>query len=305
MPKPQKLEVVKSSKLDVQSTLKGAALHGSQYVEDSWTMEDWFNMAIHGPPGVGKTFCAMTASRFWPKTLPAPKKVMLEDTLHLAFDANAGAGLKTNRISVPTINIKKIISERKQSGKNNTILDALRIVADEMHNFVDKHGTQNVIADTISMLDKDLNQYWEEHCPLSKQGFRDTRQMWQALFTTHKRFHSDLKSLRANTIMLFHSKAFLEAETEEGKNQLRKALAAGLTEINLDVTGKATNLYTGDSKPIFYMTSRKTLKGFERILHTTSGSALTKATWEDVLEEEEVPNLQLIFGKIKAAQAQV
>jgi hypothetical protein len=264
---------------------------GTSIVEDSSSVDD-FRINIVGPPGVGKTFAAMTASKYWGK----PGK--LKDMLHIAFDTNPGAGFGELGYTVPTINVRKLLA----TGQCKTILDVLTLISTQARAHIAGCPEKvTIVCDTMSALDKMLASYWDKNCPITKSGNKDTMQMWVMLRNTHIRFYHDTNNMDANLIMIFHAKAVAEAEGKMGEEQQKKIKATGLSGITLDITGGSLNIYTGDSSAIFWMTAKKAGgKQFVRKLHPLGlGEALGKNRWQKSLEEEEDADLGKIIAKIK------
>lgn len=271
----------------------GTTKSGLSLIEDSSAVEDYRGIII-GPPGVGKTFACMTASKYWGK----PGK--LKDMLHVAFDTNPGAGLGEQGYVVPTLNVRKLLS----SGRCKTVLDVMTVLSSECRAFIESNSDKvTVVIDTLSALDKMLVEYWERNCPITKSGNRDTMQMWVLLRNTHLRFYRDMNLLNANVIMCCHAKAVVEAEGKMGEEQAKRIRATGLTDITLDITGGALQLYTGDPSFIFWMTCKKVgPKKYERKFKTVEfGGAIAKNRWQKSLEEEEEADLGKVIEKVRKA----
>ena len=324
-PSPTK-EVKKAAKPpSSEPQLMGQALNipGSSIIEGS--DEDGcenLGMGVYGPPGVGKTILSMTASQFWPKELPSPKPVTLHDTLHVAWDPDAGTGLKELGVIVPTINIKKLMRPltkdeeelKKRGGKVRphvrSILEALTFVNREQLLFAEyanaKYGRSYIIQDTVSWLNGQLEK-WYVHgpgCPESKGGNRNTRQGWILLSGAHELFISYNIQTPSNIIYLFHATAMVENnETEEGRNQALKNKAAGLSDIVPQITGRSKNTYNSGTSCTFWLTARLNARGsYDRKLHTQEiGGALVKNRWQHSLSAEEPADLGALFRKIRAA----
>lgn len=302
MPAPQKT----SSKLDVVPVAK------ESIISDSGTSDyNHEQVNIYGPPGVGKTFCALSWSRHWPKepgdgkTKPiAPKLTRLDDVLHLDFDGNGGTGLREQNLIVPTLSVPDLM----RKGKARNIFQAIgSIIPTEVGNWCEKNlkaqGALAVCSDTITTLDSDLGKYWDDNCPTTKSGAKDTRMMWTCLANSHKKFHEMIRFMPAVSIFNFHAKANIETDSKEGQDQQKKNAAAGLSDISPAITGKAVNLYIGIGSTIFWMTARRGPSGrLERKLHTIPiAGVLVKNRWQRSLEAEEEPNLRKLFDKIRAA----
>ncbi len=56
---------------------------------------------IHSPPGLGKTFCSLTASTCWPDDLASAVGVSLDDTFFIQIDHGALDGLVEYDITLP------------------------------------------------------------------------------------------------------------------------------------------------------------------------------------------------------------
>ncbi len=300
----------------------GAAFEGSTIAESS-SDEGAQNVAVglYGPPGVGKTICALTSSQFWPKVIPSPTKVVLADVLHVAWDPDAVTGLREMNIEVPTINIKKLMRplgpEEKDAAQRGAkvrpfarnILDAMTLVNREQLLFAEqankKFGTCYIVQDTTSWLNSQLEKWYihGDGCPTTKTGARDTRKGWILLSGAHDLFiHYNLNT-PATILYLYHATAMVEnLDTEEGREQAKKNKAAGLTDIVPSITGRSKNTYNANMSATFWMTKRSSVRGggFDRKLHTQDvGGALTKNRWALSLEPEEPADMAAIFAKIR------
>ncbi len=279
------------------------------------------SLGIHGPPGVGKTFCALTASKFWPDNLPAKTLTKLSDVLHVAWDPEAVTGLREVNIEVPTINIKKLLrplteeeeDARKRGAKvrpyAKTILDAMTIVNKEQLYFAEhankKYGSCYIIQDTASWLNVQLEKYYitGEGAPRTKSGAIDTRQGWKSLAGAHSLFISYNMNTPANIIYLFHAQANLESDTDEGVAQKKRNDAAGLKAIVPQITGSSRHSYNASMSATFWMTRKPNIRGngYSRTLHTQEmGDAQTKNRWAFSLAPEEEAHLGKLFAKIRA-----
>jgi hypothetical protein len=286
------------SKLDTPPTTSFS--FGSGFIEDSITTAmDEFSMTIHGPPGHGKTFCALSASKYWPEVFTKP--VALHDILHVGFDRNALAGAAELGIRVPAVDTRKVLRE----GGARDMLDLLSKLGNEIIPDAINHGVETVIVDTVSRMDRQLVEYWTINCPTSKSGTPDTRAKWTMLAHTHSRFLSQLRTMPVNLIFCCHSKALIESDTKEGQDQAlrnRATATPGPDDIVPEITGQSLNLYTGDvSMEFVLMASPKALgKGFDRWLYPYGAKGFrAKNRWQQTLAEKEEPNLNKLFAKIR------
>lgn len=202
-----------------------------------------YRMTTHGGPGHGKTFFAATASEFWPKVTPAAKKMALSDMLWVAFDAGAVVGFRELGIAIPNvIDVRWLMTPAKKGEEKpyaRTILDAINIVVAAASEQVSNGDIKWVVVDTVSMLDKALNDYWEKNCPSTKSGAKDKFAMYRCIQYSHRLFHEAMQLLDCHVHFLCHTKARIEAAPGEDdqKNRQKAAALPGDNDLIPDITG--------------------------------------------------------------------
>lgn len=282
------MKIVKGSAAEKQSKPEASSFLASSRGQQKG------HIVLHGPPGVGKSFCAATISEFWPEELPSKKPVELSDCIWLSFDAGATDGFQAENIEVQTIDMVGLMNAEK--------IERGRDMAVEMIQSIE--GIENIIVDTVSMFDKLLNDYCDRTAPLDKTGNKDKFAMYRNIFNSHKRFHSVLRSLGKRIIYLCHSKAIFDSS--ESQTIRRQAAEAIGFDIQPDITGQARTVYVGDASLEAVITLKrvpgvKGPGGLKRILHPFgTGEYEGKNRWHSLLESEEEAHLGKIIRKVLA-----
>lgn len=250
------------------------------------------HIVLHGPPGVGKSFCAATISKHWPAELPAKKPVELSDCIWLSFDAGATDGFQAENIEVDTIDMVGLMNAEGIEKGRDAMVAMIR----------DNPDIENIIVDTVSMFDKLLNDYCDRTSPLDKTGNKDKFAMYRNIFNSHKRFHSVLRSLGKRIVYLCHSKAVFDSS--DSQTIRRQAAEAIGFDVQPDITGQARTVYIGDASLEAVITLRRTPgvkgpEGLRRILHPYgSGEFEGKNRWHSILTMEEEAHLGKILRKV-------
>lgn len=155
---------------------------------------------ILSPPKHGKTLCAATYSKFFkgfhnhPGTqfdascgrCQAPGWIEMNDLLWIAFDPNAIVGLAEQGYDVPVIDLSD------KTGQ--ALLPALEDLEKEIKTKIAEHEKlygeklRAVVVDTISFLDKNLNEWFGRF-------FSDPRDKYSAIGERHTRVANCFKSL--------------------------------------------------------------------------------------------------------------
>ena len=83
-------------------------------IKKDYNKDFHFSMMIHAAPKVGKTWCAATASKKFPKEYPLKQRVALDDILWISFDEDATIGLFAEGYDIPfEIDVVKLVQETK------------------------------------------------------------------------------------------------------------------------------------------------------------------------------------------------
>jgi len=259
------------------------------------------DILIHGPPKVGKTFLAASASEFCPEVLPAEKLVALEDMLWLQIDAGATDGFHEANLLLPdrVINVRKVIAETGSVERGLMMaLDVARMVLDKCPEI------RYIVTDTLSAADKFICEHWDTNCPLSRTGEKIVQMGFGMVFNTHKRFYNRLSLLPCNLITLCHSRVLIDdgQNTQEAKKRKAEGIP-GSFDIVPDITGKARNLYVGNASLELVVMAKKNPRTGKlmRTVAPYGANGFEGGTRFQVLEEEEPAHLGQIFQKIRNA----
>ena len=243
-------------------------------------------VVAHGPPGSGKTFFAASLSKSWPKSLPAKKWTKLSDVLWVPFDSGALDGLLEQKIEVPSIDVDAILEEEDVLGALEEITD---IVYDE--------SPEIVVVDTVSKLDKEFLGFWNENAPLAKGGAKDGYAIYREVLATHRRFHANFDALPCDVIFLCHSKP----RPESADRKQRAGGLPGMSDIDMDLTGQALNIYRQDSSLVVSIEAVPVGNGkFQRFAWTTPHKGFeAKNRFQVSLDEKEPAHLGKMYAKIE------
>ena len=204
-------------------------------------LQSGINITIHGPPGHGKTRCAAMASKGW-----GTKEKVLDDQLWIMFDHHGLAGLVAEGYTIPyVIDVPLLIKEGK-NGRPLNALQALAIVYTTMYAAIAAYpGIRIVIGDTISALDDMLVKYWDENCPETKGGKRNTMEMWTCLRNSHTQFFDVLTSVDKYIIFLAHPKTVDEEHANAIQlAKIQSVSTPGKANLIPQITGQSLGLYT-------------------------------------------------------------
>ena len=259
---------------------------------------------IHGPPKVGKTWLAATASVHWPREIPAKKKTVLSDLVHIQIDAGATDGFPSNNIELDVLDMRSAI---EATGRPvNAASETLKVLQDYLRS--NKQVT-TVIVDTISVYDKFLTEWWGRNAPTTKDGLVDKFAMYAAIADSHKRFHLGLTTMGKQIIYCCHSKALIEpsgkdAQVRDAKLK-REAASAVAASIVPDITGAALNLYRADASLQLVVGVRRGAgkkADRTRVVYPFGHDEFEGGSrFESALDFEEEPNLKAILDKCRQA----
>lgn len=270
-----------------------ATVDNSKYLTSSRSLRAAPEIVIHGPPGVGKTFAAATASVNWPSALPSSDWVRLYDMLWLPADAGALDGLTEAKIEVPLIDLRQMMIDLGP-------LKGAFAAAELAVQAAKSPDLRIIVLDTVSTLDKVV----QEH--LHKNSGDDKWMMYRELLNFHKRFHSYLRATGKQVITLAHSRALMEPVTTGDKNRQAAVQLPGLSSIVADITGQGHGIYINDASIVFAMRAQ-VVKGqpTKRTLYPLGYAGFeAKNRFGLTLGHEEPADLGDIFRRISAASSQ-
>jgi hypothetical protein len=243
---------IKKKTVKPKDTTFEPKLFGSKNIDDI----DDMTINLHGDPGSGKTFAALSASKFWPKDLKAQfksqKKISLEDVLYVGWDRAGLGGLRQYGIDVPLR-----IDMKATAFKYKDLLDAVEAMTDEMTEiFVKKPEVKFNIHDTISRFDDVLVDYVFDTMPTYRfdrqtgENIVDNRATYRTIAACHRRYHHAITDVPAGvlTMCLFHQKVLepVDGMKSEQEKQLIVKMGNRLVRTVPQMTGQAINAYTAD-----------------------------------------------------------
>lgn len=253
-------------------------------------------VGLIGPPGQGKTTCAVSVSEGYAKG-------DCSDTLLIAFDLDATVGLQARGINVPVFNFAGIDDF---TVLQKEIEDACKQIAVRV-----KAGqTKNVIIDTVSQFDKVLLGYFQ---PTARDNFD--------LYGSVGRWHQwlllrqllPLALSGARLIVTFQPRhKFILGENEKAKKekelQSSRNKAAGIdAEVDklLGVSGNvACELYRAQISLLAAVAKTRKPGGYDYWLYT-DGSPLgfeSKNRFQELLEPREPADLLAVYRKIEGSK---
>jgi len=211
---------------------------------------------IHGVPGSGKTWAALSASNYWPKD-PAKntKPVVLKDTIHIGWDRGGLVGVLPHKIRPAyCVDMPAVLAACK-----GDIMKSCERVINDTSELVNKHPEIRLIVhDTCTRMDRYFVAFWMDpkNMPTNRQDVTDTRAAYGKIRDTHHLYQSSMLQTRAGitSVFLFHQKVLEEAAG--GKEDARRAAIARqaitklgdqLVNVVPDITGQSLNVYTADA----------------------------------------------------------
>lgn len=256
---------------------------------------------LFGPPGNGKTFCAGTASKYWPEE-PGKEKVELKDMLWVSADDGALDGFLELGITVPELRLKEVFAAHDpKRNKKFDVVNGIGEVFKQIPKFVEENGTRFIVIDTVSTFDRYVNEYFVRNPILTAKGAKDTYGHFRVVGTTHQRFHLNLTMMGTSIIYLFHAKMISDGVDAK---RLDATQVAGGGDITLDITGQiGKNVYMANSSLIMCVKAKKVPgKGkpvYNRYLLPYGGEGFEgKARFHKSLDAKEEPHLGKVYKKI-------
>lgn len=257
---------------------------------------------LHGPPGVGKTFLAATASAAWPEVLPSRKKVDLGDMLWFQIDAGATAGFLEQRIQVPFV-----VDVRRAIGDHDLLL-GLRGSMDLMEETIDKNPEIGfVVIDTLSILSTLVVQYYEKRAPVSKTtGKVDGWWAYKQIGVRFKDVHSRFTATNRKMIICCHSKVLSDPQDAAQAASMEAKAVPGNFSIVPNIAGGSRDMFVGNASLEGVVKAKKRIKpklGYDRFFYPMGvGASEGKSRFTRALKREEGPdpNLREMFSRIAA-----
>lgn len=237
-------------------------------------MTYFFN--ISGPPDVGKTVAAFTASPTFPKDpvgfAAKGKPLIIEDVLHVMWDQTAAAPLSAFGIKCRHA-IDGIAALRKVKGNIRRAM--LDVNKQRAAIYAGKHGITVEVHDTISQFDAYSVNYWWQLCtPEGAIEPADKRKVWGYHLYTHGAYSQDvvMRPEGVHIVCLFHDKVIEEGAQDTAGQKMRNKLGKlGLDDVKVrpDVKGGGLDMYSRYADYEFGMSRTKTNEKhvFKRWLH--------------------------------------
>jgi len=214
---------------------------------------------LHGNNGTGKSITALTASRQCPAWLdatvkPAPadaKPVTLSDMAYLGVDSGALRGAAEIKVW-PKYFIDASSKEPYQ------IAEYLIGQIKELAPLCAKGEISTVVLDTASMLDVIFEA--------KHSSIEDNNKKAAAKLRDHARVFGPLHALKADVIVLCHTKATFDVNEEATKRRLQRGLPTYIPKIG----GSALDFYQNDMDFIFAVSRKR---------ETFNGKPVEKIRW--------------------------
>ncbi len=194
------------------------------------------------------------------------------------------------------------------------ILSALKIVMNDAWDICEKDkNVKSVIGDTVTRLDKFLNNHWfsPKNIPKNWQGDDDNQQAFMRIFRNHHEFQSAMITLPVQPIFCFHPMVI--KELTQGKDNVRKEAKASKSILTMgdttkivgpEITGKSKNVYLADAALELYCRSfRSPSTGqWKYTVHPNGyNDARGKNRLRGILEDTEEANLRVLLNKVQQA----
>lgn len=281
-------------------------------------LEQSFLIVIYGGSKFGKTWSALTASKYWPqepeKRTSKSKEIVLEDTIHIGHDYDAPIGLRPHNINVKYfINMPKLISTC-----NNNYLKAFRVLSAKVQEILAKDsGISVIVHDTMSFADMASLAYYRspKRCPMvtnrkTGEEMIDERQVFYRHLGWHHTYFTEMTQIPTGivSVFLFHEMTLEEpnAATMSDKQMADiRARQGGDVSVNVvpKVTGSAWRLYY-EACTIELPLIATPIKGkdnqWDRNFWTVPyAGRRTKNRFQHLLDKKEPADLRLLLSKIE------
>ncbi|UOF79564.1 AAA domain [Bacteriophage sp.] len=265
-------------------------------------------IGIYAPPGHGKTFAALTCSAYWEESrlamlsseLAKLEPIHLADTLLVAADQGATDGVRSFRMWPDELDLFMEVALDKDGvgGVAARIVKLLRTHIKPAHRYL--------VVDTVSQINNWVVQYWDENCPITGNGHRDTKAMWPRVEAMLTKFHSAFTMIAAangmRTIFTYHPVANFAPDTSSdmGKAAAVAREVGGIEgKMRPSVTGKAYTGYFGAATYMFWLEKRTRMEGRlqkeERYLVGDSDTHTTKNRLSHLVGNDFRANLRALF----------
>jgi hypothetical protein len=211
---------------------------------------------ILGEICAGKTYCAATASDFFPKSLPSKKWVDLDDMFWFQTDRKATAGFKGDRLRVRTFDILRFMTfpdiyEAEGFNTQPSWAQAVEVGIRKAHEFADRCFAEGlrpkIVVDTLTGFDvEQFNHAKQEAERIEAEGGRHNQYRAFAIHGDwHQRFFSDLIASGADCIFCSHQRAAWRGSSLGEKDKNVTVRVAGMeAEFVPDLIGNiAPKLY--------------------------------------------------------------
>lgn len=291
-----------------------AARYVSPLIDPEASGLDQLTINVHGVPGAGKTWAALSASDYWPAKIPPAAPVTLEDTIHIAWDHGALSGAQAKRIRCAAEhNGNALIG----SGKAKDPIHAMGLILGDVgKHCVADEAIKVVIVDTITALDLAVNAHFfaPNNVPIARgTGEVNTQAIYGRILDAHRAFAAALVRLppRVTVICLFHSQPLVDARDPAQKTAQSLVRLSEAVTVIPSVTGKARDLYLANASVEFACCPTDPPKGSKAeperrlwtIPHQSGGTTglRTKNRFQGILGDWEPANLNKILAKIRAA----
>lgn len=246
---------------------------------------------LFGPPKHGKTTVAATFSDKFvgfdrPKGSPIIK---LDDLVWLAFDPNPLVGIVEQGYDVPVL-----FDLSKETG--DRLLPAIDSVLANIEALVDAMKPKVVVVDTVSFLDKSLNEFFARKY--------DKWDLFRMVNNAHTRFVSALKLIKSHVIVIAHAKAESTPADAQGQAVKKSTDLPGSGGISSQITGATKGTYEGMVSMILPMQARDEVEAGKpvrkRFFYPTGAMGFEGAgRYLRYLAKEEPADFKLLFDKIR------
>ena len=255
------------------------------------------SLLYYGPPKVGKTELAATASLYWKGKEPTS----LDDMLWLEFDTDGTRTLTDAGIDVPHyISWQMCVSER-----NNDVEKALLLMQGLTREVLKANPEiRYIVADTISMLDMDFVQ-WCMDVEAKDSDKENTQRAYGQVLNLHRRFFNSINPHPVGKIYLCHatvkSTDSMKGTAKKNAERTKKAQSADLADVVPQITGKGRTIYIGSSSMEAVILKKTAGNGeTSRVVYPNGTRDFEGGSrWEGMLPDECPPNIQEILKMVE------